>query len=308
MYLKNIWRLLKQTGIEFVDDKVMKLSASLAYYTIFSLPPVLVIIISLCDIFYGKAAIEGSVFHQIREFVGDKPALLIQETIRNVSLSQNSYKATIIGLITLFIGATGVFGEIQDSINQIWGLKAKPSNGKRGWLKIIINRAISFSMVISLGFILLVSLLINSFIEAFLNRLSNHFPDMEIYVVYMVNLALTFSITTLLFAIIFKVLPDARIKWKDVFIGAVVTAIMFMVGRFGISYYIGTSTITSAYGAAGSAIIILLWVYYSSVILYLGAEFTQVYAQMYGSDLQPNDYAVWIVHRDVETIHKKLSE
>ncbi|SMO59429.1 YihY/virulence factor BrkB family protein [Solitalea koreensis] len=307
-YLTNIWRLLKQTGIEFIDDKVMKLSASLAYYTIFSLPPMLVIIISLCDIFYGKAALEGSIYHQIREFVGDKAALTIQDIIRNVSLSHSSSKATIVGVITLFIGATGAFGEIQDSINQIWGLKAKSNKGKRGWLKVLINRAVSFSMVISLGFILLVSLLLNGFIDAFLTRLNSYFPYMEIYIVYMVNLALTFSITSVLFAIIFKVLPDARIKWKDVIVGAIVTAVLFMAGKFAISYYISSSAISTAYGAAGSAIVILLWVYYSSVILYLGAEFTQVYAQIFGSDLEPNEYAVWIVHRDVETPHKKFAE
>ncbi|AFD09452.1 YihY/virulence factor BrkB family protein [Solitalea canadensis] len=296
----NIIRLLKQTFLEFQQDKIMKLSASLAYYTIFSLPPMLLIIISLCDIFYGKEAAEGVVFDQIKGIVGARSAELIESTLKNVSLTHNATIATIIGVVTLFIGATGVFNEIQDSINQIWGLKAKPSKAKKGLLKIVINRLISFSMIISLGFVLMVSLILNGLIESFIHRLTELFPEGEVYLIYSANLFITFLITSGLFAIIFKVLPDARIRWKDIGIGAIVTGVLFMIGKFLIGVYLTNSTVSNAYGAAGSAILTLLWVYYSAVILYFGAEFTQVYAQMFGGDLHPNDYAVWIEKKEVE--------
>ncbi|UKJ08403.1 YihY/virulence factor BrkB family protein [Solitalea lacus] len=296
---KNLSRLFRQTVLEFQQDKIMKLSASLAYYTVFSLPPMLLIIISLCDIFYGKDAIEGAVFEQIRGIVGDKPAALIESTLKNVAITQNATIATVIGIVTLFFGATGVFSEIQDSINQIWGLRLKPQKGKKGWLKILINRLVSFSMIISLGFILMVSLLLNGFIETFINRLSDLLPFGQLYFIYGVNLVITFFVTAGLFAIIFKVLPDAHIHWRDIWIGAFVTAFLFMIGKFAIGMYLRINTISNAYGAAGSLILTLLWVYYSAVILYLGAEFTQVYAQMFGNDLHPNDYAEWIEKKEV---------
>lgn len=283
----------------------MKLSASLAYYTIFSLPPMLLIIISLCDIFYGREAAEGAVFDQIKGIVGNRSAELIESTLKNVTVTHNATIATIIGIVTLFLGATGVFNEIQDSINQIWGLKAKPNKGKMGWLKIIINRLISFSMIISLGFVLMVSLILNGLIESFIHRLTQLFPDGEVYLIYAANMFLTFLITSGLFAIIFKVLPDARIRWKDIGVGAIVTGLLFMVGKFLIGLYLTNNTISNAYGAAGSAILTLLWVYYSAVILYFGAEFTQVYAQMFGGDLHPNDYAVWIEKKEVELTEKQ---
>ena len=283
----------------------MKLSASLAYYTIFSLPPMLLIIISLCDIFYGRKAAEGAVFDQINGIVGNRSAELIESTLRNVTVTHNATIATIIGVVTLFLGATGVFNEIQDSINQIWGLKAKPNKGKKGWIKIIINRLISFSMIISLGFVLMVSLILNGLIESFIHRLTQLFPDGEVYLIYAANMFLTFIITSGLFGIIFKVLPDARIRWKDIGVGAIVTGILFMIGKFLIGVYLTNSTVSNAYGAAGSAILTLLWVYYSAVILYFGAEFTQVYAQMFGGDLHPNDYAVWIEKKEVEITEKQ---
>lgn len=283
----------------------MKLSASLAYYTIFSLPPMLLIIISLCDIFYGRKAAEGAVFDQINGIVGNRSAELIESTLRNVTVTHNATIATLIGVVTLFLGATGVFNEIQDSINQIWGLKAKPNKGKKGWIKIIINRLISFSMIISLGFVLMVSLILNGLIESFIHRLTQLFPDGEVYLIYAANMFLTFLITSGLFAIIFKVLPDARIRWKDIGVGAIVTGILFMIGKFLIGVYLTNSTVSNAYGAAGSAILTLLWVYYSAVILYFGAEFTQVYAQMFGGDLHPNDYAVWIEKKEVEITEKQ---
>jgi membrane protein len=307
MSLTKAWKIVKQTFSEFVDDNVLKLSAALAYYTIFSLPGLLIIIIWVSDIFYGREAVEGSVYRQITDFVGKDAALQIQETIRNASMTSGSNWTAVIGIITLLIGATGVFTEIQESINQIWHLKAKPRKG-RGWVKLITNRLLSFSMVITLGFLLLVSLVINSIMDIFLQRIAQSFPDIQVYVVYAFNFVVTFLITAFLFGIIFKVLPDARIKWKDVKAGAMTTALLFMGGRFLISFYLGQSNrITSAYGAAGSLIVILIWVYYSAIILYFGAVFTRVYAISRGCQIYPNNYAVWVEQKEVES-HESLKK
>ena len=297
--IKDTWSILKQSFIDFIDNKVFKLSAALAFYTIFSLPAMLIIIIAVSDVFYGRAAIEGTLYHQISNFVGTDAALQIQEAIRGAALSQSSYFATIVGIITLLFGATSVFSEIQDSINHIWKLKSKPKGS--GFLKMVVNRLLSFSLVISLGFLLLVSLLINGLMDMLITRLTVMFPELTVIVVYAVNIIITFGITALLFAMIFKVLPDARIQWKHVRAGAFTTAILFMVGKFLIGYYLGHSKLSSTYGAAGSVIVMLLWVYYSAMILYFGAVFTHVYAVHTGSMIYPSNYAVWVQQIEVES-------
>jgi len=298
--VKDSWTITKQSFSDFIDNKVFKLSAALAFYTIFSLPAMLIIVISISDVFYGRKAIEGTLYHQISGFVGTDAALQIQETIRGAALSQSSSFAAIIGIITLLIGATSVFSEIQDSINQIWKLKTKPRKGK-GLLKLLFNRLLSFSIVVSLGFLLLVSLLINGAMDALINRLTAIFPQLTVIMVYVFNLILTFGITSLLFAMIFKVLPDARIKWKHVRVGAFTTAALFMFGKFLIGYYLGHSHLSSTYGTAGSVIVMLLWVYYSAMILYFGAVFTHVYAVHTGSRIYPSSYAVWVQEIEVES-------
>ncbi len=299
MPIKSIWNIIKQSVSDFIDNRVLKLSAALAYYTIFSLPGLVIIIIWVTDIFYGKQAVEGTVYGQIEGLVGKDAAIQIQETIRNATLSSDSHLATIVGLSTLIIGATSVFGEIQDSINLVWKLKAKPKKG-RGWLKLIINRLLSFSIIISLGFLLLVSLIVNGVMDALIGKLTASFPDTQVMLAYIFNLVFTFLVTAFLFGLIFKVLPDARIKWKHVRAGAFTTALLFMGGKFLISYYLGQSKMSSAYGAAGSIIVMLLWVYYSSIILYFGAVFTRVYAIHTGSRIYPSQYAVWIEQVEVE--------
>ncbi|MFX1703266.1 YihY/virulence factor BrkB family protein [Chitinophaga sp. CC14] len=300
--LKIIWQVLKQSGIDFLDDKVMKLSAALAYYTIFSVAPMLIIIIYLCDLFLGRDAIEGNIYGQIRGLVGNDAAIQIQAMIKNASLSGDMSWATMVGFITLIIGATGVFAEIQDSINFIWRLKSKPK--KNGLLRMILNRLLSFSLVVSLGFILLVSLAINGLVELFSALVVSFLPG-KITSGILFSLAdfvVPFVVIATLFAIIFKVLPDARIKWKDVRVGAIATAILFMIGKFAIGYYLGASRVSSTYGAAGSIVIILLWVYYSAAILYFGAVFTRNYVQYFGAQIYPNDYAVWI--KQIEIPHE----
>ncbi|MBO9682019.1 MAG: YihY/virulence factor BrkB family protein, partial [Flavisolibacter sp.] len=257
----------------------------------------------LADIFYGRAAIEGTIYGQIREFVGNDAAAQIQNMIRNASLSGKSHGAVVLGMITLLLGATSVFAEIQDSINIIWGLKPKP---KRGWVKMLLNRLWSFSVIGS--FILLVSLLVNTIIEALMNQLQRLFPQVTIVLVYIVNQLVILGITTLLFAVIFKVLPDARIKWRDVMAGAFATSLLFMLGKFVITFYINHSSVGTAYGAAGSLVVILLWVYYSSAILFFGAEFTKAYAAKHGSRIYPNQYAVWVKVVEVEESDTSLQQ
>lgn len=300
MIKKNIWKITRQTFADFVSNNVLKLSGALAFFTIFSLPGLLIIIIWFSNLFYGRDLVEKSVYHQIEGFVGHNAALEIQQTIHNATQNTGNNFATIVGLLVLIVGATGVFEEIQDSINHIWKIRARPRKG-RAWLKFIVNRLLSFSMIITLGFILLVSLLLNGAMDVLLNNFIENFPKVTAILVYSLNLLLTFFISTFIFAAIFKVLPDAKIKWKHVWVGAFVTAFLFIAGKFLISYYLGHSRMTSAYGAAGSVIVILLWVYYSAMILYFGAAFTHVYAIHTGSRIYPNNYAVWVQQIEVES-------
>jgi membrane protein len=295
--IKDSWEILEQTINEFIRDNAIKFSASLAYYTIFSLPPMLIVIISLSGIFYGREAVQGQLFEEINNIVGTHAALQIQDMIKNVQLQGNTYLSTAIGIIILIIGATGVFTEIQDSINIIWGVKAKP---KRGWLKIIINRVISFSMIIGIGFILLVSLTIHALMILISNKLVSFFPVLTLELFQYFNYILTFLVIALLFAIIYKFLPDAKVRWKDVGVGAIATAVLFIIGKFFITFYLAHTDFASANGTAGSLIVLLVWIYYSSVILFLGAEFTQVYSHKYGRKITPSDYAVYVEIIEVE--------
>ena len=303
--IKHLGQALVQAGKGFVKDKVPKLSASLAYYTLFSLGPMMVVIITLADLFWGRQAVEGAVYDQLKELIGGGAASQIQEIIRNASISGGTNVAAAIGFITLFIGATTVFGEIQDSVNQIWKLRVKTD---RGWLKMILNRLLSFSLVISLGFLLIVSLLINTLISVFMEKLESIFPDVTVIVFYVLNQIITLAITWFLFAIIFKVLPDAVIRWKHVGAGALFTALLFILGKFGISFYLGRSDIGSTYGAAGSLVVLLLWVYYSSIILYFGAEFTKAYAVIHGEEIRPNHYAVTVQLVEIESGKRNVQE
>jgi membrane protein len=292
--IKDTWLVLKQTVLSFSDDECMKLSASLSYYTVFSIAPLIVIVISVAGLVFGSDAVSGKVYHQIKNVIGPDAALQIQDIIATVQLQDKGFAGTIIGVAILFFGATGVFTEIQSSINFIWGIKAKP---KKGVLKYITNRLISFSLIISIGFVLLVSLLANSLMDIMYDRLQHilHINQASISFLYAVNLILIFIVITLFFAVIYKVLPDAYIKPKDAILGSSFTALLFMIGKYLIGVYIGNSKLGVTYGAAASIIIILVWVYYTSIILYLGAEFTKTYAKLKGGGIKPNAQAVYII-------------
>jgi membrane protein len=295
----KFWRILKKAATEFMADHGMKLSASLSYYTIFSIGPVLIIIISLAGIFYGREAVQGKIYGQINGLVGNSAAVQIQEIIQNIEKSRLSASGAVIGVIILLVGATGVFTEIQDSINYIWSLRAKP---EKGFLRLIINRLISFSLIISFGFILLVSLVIHALVDILHEKLTIYFDEVMVYVFQAINYGILFAVITTLFAIIFKVLPDATIRWRDAFVGAVFTAALFVVGKFLIGFYLSQSDIGMTYGAAASLVLILLWVYYTSIILYFGAEFTKVYALTHGSGIEPDKTAVFIIKQEVKEL------
>ncbi len=290
--LRQFGFLLKESFNGFLEDNGMKLSAALSYYTIFSLPPLLIIIISISGFFFGEEAVRGEVFSQINGFMGNEVALRIQEIIKNVKLHGSSTFATTFGVIVLIIGASGVFSEIQDSINYIWGIRAKP---KKGLVKFIKNRLMSFSMIGSMGFLLLVGLIVNSIVDILSKRLIEKFPEETVYLFYGINLLIIFLIIALLFTVIFKSLPDGKVVLKDCIIGASFTSFLFMIGKFAIGAYLSSTSVVSAYEAAGSIILIFVWVYYSAIILYFGAEFTKVYAEIHGDKIIPNEYSEQVI-------------
>lgn len=301
-FYREIGQLLSTTFNEFMNDKAMKMSASLAYYTIFSIAPLLLIVIWLVGFLYGEhvagqGGAQAEVFEEFATLFGAEVATQIQQVIQQISISDKSAIGIAIGVGTLIAGSTTIFIEIQDSLNTIWKLKPKP---KKGWLKMLLNRAISLSMVLGLGFLLIASLLLNGIIVALSNQISEYFPHISVWMVEWINIALTFLIITTLFGTIFGFLPDARLRFRDIAGGALFTALLFMLGRYLISLYMQYSAPASAYGAAGSIIVLLLWIYYSAAILYFGAEFTKVYARKYGRGILPASYAVGIMQEEIE--------
>jgi membrane protein len=283
---------IRQVFKEFSADNILKYSASLAYYTVFSIAPLLVIITTLSGIFFGQEAIKGEVFDQLKGLVGSVAAGQIQDTIKQIHLTGNNFFASVISIIVLFIGATSIFGEVQDSLNKIWGLRVKT---KKTWWKLILTRLLSFSLILSICFIMIVSLILNVIITSFGNFLDRYIHNFNVYFIEATDAILSFLVSSFLFSLMFKILPDAKIRWKDVLFGGFITAVFFTLGKLAIGFYLGKSNFTTLYGAAGSIIIIMLWVYYSSIILYLGAEFTKVHANLYGRKIQPNEYAEWIM-------------
>ena len=307
-FYTDIFQLLRNTFTEFSKDNAMKMSASLAYYTIFSIAPLLLIVIWLVGFFYGQILAgehdaQSKVFEEFTAIFGPSTAAQIQQIIQNIGLSNKSGIGIAVGVGTLVLGSTTIFTEIQDSLNRIWGVRPKP---KKGWLKMLLNRAISFSMVLGLGFLLIVSLIANGIIVALSSQITRFFPEISVYLVEWVNIGLTFLVITSLFGFIFRFLPDARMRFRDVAGGAIFTAALFMLGRYLISLYMQYSAPASAYGAAGAIIILLLWVYYSAAILYFGAEFTKVYALRYGRGVWPSSYAVKVVMKEEEVENEPL--
>jgi membrane protein len=302
-FYKRLPRVLLATFKGFNEDKGLKLSASLAYYTVFSIGPLVLLIMSLVSIFYGGEAIRNQLFGELNGLLGASAAAQIQEIVKNITFSGKTKFALIASIITLVIGATSVFIEIQDSLNMIWKLKAKP---KKGWIAFLRNRLLSSSLIISIGFLMVVTLIINGAIEALMDVISQRFSQIAEILMYVINLAVSFTVIMVLFGIIFKFLPDAKVRWHHVKSGAIFTAMLFMIGRYLIGLYIRQTATESTYGAAGAIVVLLVWIYYSAVILYIGAEFTQVYAEAYGGRIEPAEYAVHVQQTEVEKEVNKL--
>jgi membrane protein len=296
---KKAINLIGDAGNNFLDDEGFKLSASLSYYTLFALGPVLLIIISLAGMFFGRNAVQGEVYEQLNGVVGSEAALQIQNIIQSIQETQASTAGAFIGLAVLLVAATTVFTEMQGSINFIWSVKAKP---KKSWLKFLLNRLLSFSIILGLGFILLVSLIINALLTLLSDKLVQLFPEYTVSLFSLLNSGLIMVVITGLFAVIFKILPDATISWKDSIIGAILTATLFLIGKTLIGLYLGRSNLGIHFGAAASIVIILTWIYYSSMILYFGAEFTKVYALNAGEGIKPKKTAVFIIKQEAKEI------
>lgn len=295
--LIDFFKLVGQAAKEFSADNALKFSASLSYYTLFSMAPMLIIVIAVSSIWLGREAAEGYLYTQFEGLLGTVGALQLQEMIRNAHVSGATPLATGIGIATLLFGATGVFLEIQDSINSIWSLKAKP---KRGWLKFLQNRLLSFSLIVGIGFLLLVSLVLSAMLTIVYDFLNKRIGEAA-WLSWIITNIINMGTVVLLFAVVFKVLPDAKVKWRDVITGSVFTAVLFLAGKWLINYYLSRSATLSIYGAAGAVVLIVLWIYYSSAILYFGAEFTKVYANKYGNKISPNNYAVFVEKKEIPT-------
>lgn len=279
MKMATIKQLGKETFSEWSEDKAPKLAAALAYYTVFSIAPLLIILIGIASLVLGEEAARGQLVVQISGLVGKQGAEAIQTAIQNGARQGGGVLATIIGFVTLTIGATGVFGELQDSLNQIWDVPPKPSGGIKGIIK---TRFLSFTMILGVGFLLMVSLAVSTIIAGLTKFMGNAFPGLDaLWQIGQLVVSLGFS--TALFAMIFRILPDLKIPWRDVIPGALLTAILFEIGKLVIGLYLGQSAVASTFGAAGSLAIILLWVYFVAQILFFGAEFTQVYSRSVGS-------------------------
>ncbi|MBD0334887.1 MAG: YihY/virulence factor BrkB family protein [Cyanobacteria bacterium Co-bin13] len=283
---KQTWRLLKETFQEWQQDKASRLAAALAYYTVFSLAPLLVLVIAIAGSIFGTDAARDQLVTQIQALVGASGADVITDALENASEpgANQGAIASIISIVVLIFGASGVFVELQNSLNTIWNVEPKPGQGVGYFVQ---KRLLSFSMILVIGFLLLVSLVLSTTLSAFSGYLSQWVEGLG----WVLNTAISLGLITFLFAAIFKYLPDAHIAWKDVIIGAFITTLLFTLGKYLLGLYLGNASVGSTYGAAGSLIALLTWIYYSAQILFFGAEFTQVYARRFGSQIVPDKHA-----------------
>ena len=288
MQRKSIWQFLKTTINEWVEAEPFQLAAALSYYTLFSLAPLLLIAIGVAGFVFGREAAQNQIVETLQGMIGQDSAQTVQEMIQaSNEKPQTGMWSTIIGFVALLFGAGGVVGQLQTSLNKIWEVTPKPGQGIWGFLR---QRFFSFAMVLAIGFLLLVSLVVTAVLSSFTGMLSSLLGDAT-FIAHAVDILVSFGFVTLLFALIYKYVPDVEIEWRDVWVGAALTAILFTIGKYLIGLYIGTSGVSSTFGAAGSLITILVWVYYSSLIFFLGAEFTRVYATQYGSGVAPAENA-----------------
>lgn len=305
-FMSKLPTILKLTYQGWQEDNASQLSAALAYYTIFSLAPMLVIVIAITGLIWEAKAVRLEILNQVRDLIGPDGADFIANLITSTGSPAEGIVALVIGILTLLIGALGVFNELHNSLNIIWGIRIeKPKGFLPSIKKLVVDRFLSFTMLLAIGFLLLVSLVVTAGLSAAQETIGNVFPLSE-FLLQIVNLAISIGVITILFALIFKYLPDAEIAWRDVWIGAFVTSLLFSLGKTAIGIYLGNSAVASTFGAAGSLILLLLWIYYSAQILFFGAEFTQVYANKYGSKIAPEGKATPQELKTTETGTRQL--
>ncbi|GAA4464410.1 YihY/virulence factor BrkB family protein [Nemorincola caseinilytica] len=305
--LRTFWELIDETITEFGDDHATKLSASLAYFTLFSIAPLLLVIIHIITFFYKTKDAEGKVLEQVSTFAGKDTAMQLEAMLKGISSSNSNTLFGVIGVVVFVFSATSIFTEIKSSINYMWSVRARP---KRGWLKMITDRLLALVFIAGMGVLMIATLILNVAVDAIIAQL-HHFHYLQQYLggvdlvlITGLNTALLFVIVTFLFAVVFKVLPDANIHWKDILVGASFTGVLFMVGKFLITWYLTSSRLITAYGAAASLIILLSWIYYSALIVYFGAEFTDVYARKCGRGVTVRKTAVFVFKREARELPK----
>jgi membrane protein len=286
--LRRIWPLLKETGEDFVEDNVTRLAAALAYFTLLSLAPLVVLALAMAGLAFDEESTRNRLATELGAVVGPSGASAVETIVRSAETPSAGIVSSVLGLLVLLFGASGVFGELQGALNTIWEVAPKPGRGIWGTVR---DRLFSFAMVMGVAFLLLVSLILSTALSAVGTFLERSLPGGEA-IWQVLNFVLSFAVVSALFAVTFKVVPDVKIRWRDVWIGAVVTALLFTIGKFLIGLYLGKSSVASSYGAAGSLVLLVIWVYYSSLILFLGAEFTQIYAKHFGSRIRPSGNAV----------------
>jgi len=294
---KAVFALMKNTLRGWLDHGSLRLGAGLAYYTVFSIAPLFLIVLAIAGFWFGQDAAQRELFTQVEGLVGQEGGKAIQAMVTSADRSQAGVWATIVATLTLFVGATGVFVQLQDALNLIWEVRPRAGSG---WRHFVITRLLSFAMILAIGFLLLVSLVVSAGLAAAGKFMNGLIPAHEVFW-QIINFLVSFGMITLLFATIFKYLPDVKIAWRDVWFGALFAAFLFNVGKFGLGFYLGRSSVTSAYGAAGSLVVILLWVYYSSQTMFLGAEFTRARAKMRGQQLEPVRGAEFVAIKEVKT-------
>lgn len=295
--IKTVVDVLKETGNDWIDDKAPRLAASLALYTLMSLAPLLILAVSVAGLMFGDDAARGQIAHQLSGVLGAKGALAIQDILANAKAPSSGVLGTVVGLALALFGASGVFGELQGTLNAIWDVDTKPGRGVMGFLR---DRFFSFTLVLGVAFLLLVSLVLSAVLATVGAYFEHRLPGGSV-MWQIVNFGVSFGVTTLLFAMIYKIVPDVTIQWRDVWIGALATAALFTLGKLGIALYVGRSTVASPFGAAGSLVALVVWVYYSAQILFFGAELTQVYARRRGARIEPTKNAV-LVERRLEVV------
>ncbi len=286
---RTAWSLVKQTWAEFADDKAFRLSAALAYYTALSLAPLLLVVISIAGIIFGEAAARGEVVGQIKNLVGDQGAEAVQTMLAKSKPHEGGIVALVVGAVTLLVGATGVFAQLQDALNTVWDVDPKQTSAGGFW-GMIKDRLVSFAMVCGLALLLLASLVLSALMSGLSGALREWLPGAT-GLIWVCDVLLSVLLTFGLFAMIFNVLPHVRLRWSDVWVGAVITTVLYTVGKYAIGLYLGQVAVGTPFGAAGSFVVLLTWLYYSSVILLLGAEFTQVYATRHGTLAGPQPAA-----------------